>query len=665
MAEKNIVVVGAGFAGVAATRRLAKRFKKNRDVHITLIDRHSFMTYMTELHEIATDRVPEEAVQYDLGRLFAHKRNVSIVTDDVTGVDHDKNVVTTKHGSYAYDYLVLAMGAESNDFGTPGVKEHGFTLWSFEDAVRLKHHIQDTVAAAAKEHDPEKRKAMLTFVVVGGGFTGVETAGEMIDWRPILAKENHIDPNEIHIILDEAVPTILNMLDRPDADLAKRFMEKHGIDVRTAAPITAVSADDMTLKDGTHVPTNTVIWTAGLKANTDTADFDMEQGRAGRLVTNEYMQSEQYANTYVIGDLSLNKDQGDRGTPQIVEAAEQTGACAAEHIVATETGATPKPFKPSYSGFVVSVGSHYSVANVFGSIHLSGWFGTIMKHMINLLYFVTTFAGYYIFQYSMHEFFRNKNGRTPFWGHLSRYGNVLWSVPLRIFYAAMWLVDCWTKVQGSGSWFNGKLRLPFTWLYPKVASAASGASESAKSAAHSVASSVSSAVSSSTTAGASEAAKTAKETVKATAKAASTTTTTPKEFFSLSYDYGKQPMMIFKHLPHWYESVTKVFIPNKATALFMQEFMTIVEIGIALCILAGLFTWIMNAATIGLVVVFCLSGMFYWVNMWMPFVALALMNGSGRAFGLDYWVVPWLQKHLGHWWYGSIKPLYNGPQKAR
>nr|SFZ87656.1 NADH dehydrogenase in cluster with putative pheromone precursor [Loigolactobacillus rennini] len=620
MAKKNIVVVGAGYAGVAATRRLAKRFKKDSDVQITLIDRHPYMTYMTELHEVATDRVPAESVQYDLGRLFAHKKNVQVVTDAVTALDQEKNIVKTAHDQFHYDYIILAMGAESNDFGTPGVKEHGFTLWSLEDALKIKEHIEKTVAAAAQEHDAAKRKAMLTFVVVGGGFTGVETIGEMIDWRKVLAKENKLDPKEITLILDEAVPTILNMLDRPDADLALRFMRKKGVEVKTNAPITEVGADYMSLKDGTHVPTHTVIWTAGLKANTDTDDFQMEQGHGGRLITNQYMQSKQYNNVYVAGDLALNTHEGDRGTPQIVEAAEQTGKTAAEHIVATIKQTTPRPLKSSYSGFVVSIGSHYSVAHVLNRIHLSGWFATIMKHLINLIYFIQTFAGYYIFQYSMHEFFRNRHGRNPFWGHISRYGNVLWSVPMRIFYASMWLVDCWDKVQGSGSWFNGKLRLPFTWLYPKVTS---GASEAATSAASGAA-----------------------------------TTPPAKEFFSLSYNYGKEPMMVFKDLPHWYESVTKFLIPNKQTAIFMQEFMTVVEIIIALCILLGLFTWFANAMTIGLVAVFCLSGMFYWVNMWMPFMALALMNGSGRAFGLDYWVVPWLQKHLGHWWYGDLKPIY-------
>jgi len=192
-------------------------------------------------------------------------------------------------------------------------------------------------------------------------------------------------------------------------------------------------------------------------------------------------------------------------------------------------------------------------------------------------------------------------------------GNVLWSVPLRFFYGAMWLWDCWTKVQGKESWFVDKLRLTsFSWLQ---VSATSGASES--------------------------------------------TTKAAKGIFSLSYMYGKDPLLVFDKMPAWFESVTKVFIPNMQMAFFFQKLMTCVEIAVALCIFFGLFTWLANAITIGLVVVFCLSGMFYWVNLWMIFAALALMNGSGRTFGLDYWVVPWMKKHLGHWWYGNVSSHYD------
>ena len=291
MTQTNLVVVGAGFAGVAATKQLAKKLKKNKDVTITLIDRHSYLTYMTELHEVAGGRVEPEAIQYDLQRLFARKKNVNLVTDNVTAVDHDKKMVVTENGSYSYDYLVLGMGGEPNDFGTPGVKENGFTLWSLEDAVRLRHHIETTVAAAAIEHDAAKRAAMMRFVICGSGFTGIEMVGELLDWKTVLAKKYKFDASEIELIVVEAAPTILNTLPRQDADKAENFMTKKGIKIMKNAPIISVGSDSVLLKSGEEIPTKTLVWTAGVKANTDTAEFGMEQARAGRLVANEFMEA--------------------------------------------------------------------------------------------------------------------------------------------------------------------------------------------------------------------------------------------------------------------------------------------------------------------------------------------------------------------------------------
>ena len=129
MAKTNIVVVGAGYAGVSSTKLLAKKFKKNPDVQITLIDRHSYHTMMTELHEVAGGRVEPEAIQYDLQRLFCRKKNVQLVTDNVINVDKEKKIVYTEQGEYPFDYVILGMGGEANDFGTTGVAEHGYTLW--------------------------------------------------------------------------------------------------------------------------------------------------------------------------------------------------------------------------------------------------------------------------------------------------------------------------------------------------------------------------------------------------------------------------------------------------------------------------------------------------------------------------------------------------------
>ncbi|EGO9346404.1 NAD(P)/FAD-dependent oxidoreductase [Enterococcus faecalis] len=647
MTKQNIVVVGAGYAGVSATKFLAKKFKKDTDVTITLIDRHSYHTMMTELHEVAGGRVEPEAIQYDLQRLFSRKKNVKLVTDTVTGIDKENKVVKTLAGSYPFDQLILGMGGEPNDFGTPGVKENGFTLWSFDDAVKIRHHIEATVAKAAIEPDAEVRKAMLTFVVCGSGFTGIEMVGELIDWKDRLAKDAKIDPDEITLMVVEAMPTILNMLSRNDAAKAERYLEKKNVQLLLNSPIVEVAADHIKLKDGSEVPTHTLIWTAGVKATSDAADFGLEAARGSRLVANEYMQAKGYEdkNIYIIGDLVYYEETPNTPTPQIVQAAEQTGHTAAANIIADIKGGEKHAFKGNYQGFMVSIGAKWGVANLFDKIHLSGFLAIIMKHIVNLKYFFDIRSGYYMFQYIMHEIFHIKDDRSVARGHTSRYGNVLWSVPLRVFYGMVWLVESMKKIVGNGdylkpstwfgdgSWFTDKVVFPFPWLQEQVTTGASQATETATTAASGAADAAAS--------GGADAA-------------------TQAAHFGLSYAYGETPMQVFDHMPKWFESVMKFMMPNQEVALFMQKFMTIVEVCIALALIAGLFTWLSSAATIGLTIAFCLSGMFYWVNIWFIFVAFALMNGSGRAVGLDRWVIPWIQRKLGKAWYGTPKARYGG-----
>ena len=633
MATKNIVVVGAGYSGVSATKFLAKKLKKDNDVQITLIDRHSYHTMMTELHEVAGGRVEPEAIQYDLQRLFARQKNVQLVTDTVTGIDKENKIVTTKLGSYAFDYLVLGMGGEPNDFGTPGVKEHGFTLWSFEDSVRIREHILKTVAKAAIEPDATVRRAMLTFVVCGSGFTGIEMIGELVDWKARLAKEYKLDPSEFSLKVVEAMPTILNMLGRNDAAKAERYLKEQNVELVLNAPIIEVAADHIKLKDGSMVPTHTLIWTAGVKGTTDAADFGLEAARGNRLVANEYMEAKGYEenNIYIIGDLVFYEEFPNTPTPQIVQAAEQTGHTAAANIVADIKGGEKHKFKGNYQGFMVSIGAKWGVANLFNKIHLSGFLAIVMKHIVNLKYFFDIRSGYYMFQYMMHEFFHIKDDRNVTRGHSSRYGNVLWSVPLRVFYGLVWFIEAAKKIVGEGSWlkpgtwfgegswFTGNSVFPWTWDYVDAASAASDATSAASGAG---------------------------ETVEAAAK------------FGLSYAYGETPMAVLDSAPEWFSNIMKIMMPNMEVAMFFQKMMVFVEIGIALALMAGLFTWLMSASTIALVVTFCLSGMFFWVNIWFIPVAFALMNGSGRAVGLDRWVIPWLQKTLGKWWYGTPKSMY-------
>lgn len=658
MAKERIVVVGAGYAGVSATKLLSKKLKKE-DVEITLIDRHSYHTMMTELHEVAGGRVEPTAIQYDLQRLFCRRKNVQLVTDTVIGIDKDKKVVKTKLGSYPFDHLILGMGGEPNDFGTPGVKENGFTLWSFDDAIRLREHILATVEKAALEPDEALRRQMLTFVVCGSGFTGIEMVGELIDWKARLAKDFKLDEDEFTLMVVEALPTILNMLTRNDAAKAERFLKAKKVELVLDSPIVEVDKEYIVLKGGRQIPTNTLIWTAGVKANSDAADFGLESARGNRLVANEHMQAKGYEdkNIYIIGDQVYYEEFENTPTPQIVQAAEQTAHAACSSIIGDIKKTEKHPFKSNYQGFMVSIGSKWGVANLFDKIHLSGFLAIVMKHIVNLKYFFDIRTGYYMFQYIMHEFFHIKDERNVARGHSSRYGNVLWSVPLRIFYGVVWFVEAGKKVVGNGevlkpstwfgegSWFTGNSVFPWTWEYAASGTASSSdVASSASTVASTVASTAdvasgASVAGDAATSGAGEAA----------AKVA---------HFGLSYAYGEDPMVVVEKSPNWFTKMMQFMMPNNDVAMFFQKFMVIFELLLALALIAGLFTWLCSATTIVLVIAFCMSGMFYWVNIWFVPVAFALMNGSGRAVGLDKWVVPFLQRTLGRWWYGKEKSLY-------
>src|SRR5699024_5733301 len=185
-----------------------------------------------------------------------------------------------EHGEYQYDYLILGMGAEANDFKTPGVKEHAFTLWSWEDAVKLRYHIEKVVSKAATEHDEEKRRAMLTFVVCGSGFTGIELVGELVEWKERLAKNNKIDPDEITLYVVEAATTNLNMLEDREAGKAEAYLTKKGVKILKDSPIVEVREHEVVIMNKQTIPTYTLAWTAGIKGNSDTEEYGMEKAHA-------------------------------------------------------------------------------------------------------------------------------------------------------------------------------------------------------------------------------------------------------------------------------------------------------------------------------------------------------------------------------------------------
>ena len=204
----RIVVLGGGYAGVEAVKVLHKSFKRDRSVEITLVDRNPFHTLMTELHEVAGGRVEPESVQISFEKIFGGRR-VNRVVDRIRTIDFAAKKLVSDRAEYPYDYLVIGAGGEPEFFGIPGIKEFAFTLWSFEDALRIRRHVEDMFRLAAAEPDAKRRAEYLTFVVAGAGFTGIELAGELKDWRPVLCRQHHIRESEVRIVVIEALDTVL------------------------------------------------------------------------------------------------------------------------------------------------------------------------------------------------------------------------------------------------------------------------------------------------------------------------------------------------------------------------------------------------------------------------------------------------------------------------
>lgn len=613
--KTKILILGAGYSGVHVAKKLAKKYKKNENIEITLIDKNPFHTLMTELHEVAGGRVHPESVQIELRKIF-NRTKVNVVTDYIEKVDTDKKLVTTTYGKYEYDYLVIGTGSEPSFFGVPGVKESGFTLWSFEDAVKIREHIQLMFSSAAKERNENKRREMLTFVVAGSGFTGIEMAGELLEWKNRLAKEYNVDVNEVKLLVVEAMATILNMLDRQQASKAEKYMQKHGVEILKNSPIVEVTSESIKLKNGQVISTRTLIWTCGIQGNQEAAGYGLERGRAGRLLADEYMQAVGKKDVFAAGDITYYEEEPGKGTPQIVEAALQTGTTIVNNVIASIEGKEKTKFKSNYHGFMVSIGGRYCVANLSG-MKLAGFFAMVMKHLVNLHYLWEVNNINACFNYLMHEFFSIEDKRSIMRGHLSSKANRLWLLPLRLFIGCIWVLEGLKKLYGENTWAQngfssiikgigsdswiktGNIKMPFDWLI----AAGSGASE---------------------------------QVANATA----------------------QPIPILSHMPGFYKFIMQIMIPNPDIAIWFQRMVVLMEICIGLALLAGLFTFLASAASAFLIVNFVLSAMGDWSILWHFFGAIALMGGAGRIFGLDYWVMPWINNRVSDWWLGKKTPIY-------
>ncbi|MGE4585047.1 MAG: FAD-dependent oxidoreductase [Sphaerochaeta sp.] len=618
MDKKQIVVLGGGYAGVHAAKVLHKAFKKHKDkVEITLIDKNRHHILMTELHEVAGNRVDEDSVKISFNRIFAGKM-VNVVQDTIADIDFKQQVLKGKRDSYRYDQLIIGTGAQTADFNIPGVKEHAFYLWSLDDALRIRCHIEQMVKDASREADSEKRKQMLTFVVAGGGFTGVELVGELTEWLPTLCKENGIDfKKEGRLINCEALGNILNMLPEKPRAKAVKHMEKKGVEIMLNSLITTVDAEGFTTRSGDVIKTKTLIWTCGVRGTEFCEKLPLTDGKIGRKLVNEYMQTPDYENVYLAGD-SLWFLENNKAVAQIVEAAEQTAKTASDGVIYTikqELGLKaekPKPFKSNFHGFMVSIGGTYAVSHTAG-ISMSGFFAMALKHMVNMYYQFGVCGINAVWSYLKHEILEIKDRRSLIGGLASYKVPSYWTTFLRMYLGVMWLIEGIGKIKSG--WLTDTTGSKVYW--GPVKGAVEGAADAVASASQAVADKVVE-----TVASASQAVSGSTDAVVSTAQ-------------QLAPPLLAEPLKLFT----W---INNTFVAQ-APYLF-QLMIVLAEVGIGLAFIGGLFTFPAAIVSLGLSFMFLIGAMAGKEILWYMAVSIVMLGGAGKAFGLDYWVMPYLKK---------------------
>lgn len=408
---KKIVIIGAGYTGTLVAKNMARKFPDKRSASITLIDRNSFHTMMTELHEVAAGRVHESSIRIELAAIFK-KDNVNLVQDEVESIDFKEKVVKSKNGSYDYDILVIATGSKPTYYGTKGAKEYSFSLWSYEDAIALREHIEEQFKLARKEKDKEKRKAILTFVVAGAGLTGVEMTGELAEWVPSLCSKHGILQRDVQIIesdlLERVVPTLPAEL---SAKIKARLTEM-GVQVLLKTKVVEIGPDSITIENGDKTEkifTKTVIWTAGIEGSELVEEKAKELPIAGRLriEANEFLQAKGMKNIYVGGD-NLFRIYDGMPVLQCVENAEQSAEVIA-HNISIDLGRVGnyKRYQPEFHGIMVCVGGRYGAAHVglpYMKFKLPSLPAMGAKHFMNLVYLTQVAGTRRAAEYLMHEF---------------------------------------------------------------------------------------------------------------------------------------------------------------------------------------------------------------------------------------------------------------------
>ena len=383
----KIIILGGGFGGL----KLADKLDGKRDFEVLLIDRFNYHQFQPLFYQVATAGLDASNISFPLRKAFHDSKNVRIRLAEVIEIQKEKRTIITSEGEYVYDLLVIAMGAETNFFGNEQISANAWPMKSTVEALRIRHHLIQTFENALEEKDPQKLKALLTIVIVGGGPTGVELAGAIAEMkRWVLPKDYpELDFSQMNIYLIEGLAKVLAVMSEQSSEQSLKYLTDLGVKVLTNTMVQDYDGQVIRFKDGNTITTSTVIWAAGIKGNVPFGIPAESVVKGNRIRVDVYNKVMGMDDIYAIGDIAYMETEAySKGHPQVAPVAISQANLLSKNLIALQKGKLPEKFEYHDKGSMATVGRHRAVADIPKKIHLKGflaWLAWMLLHLMQIL----------------------------------------------------------------------------------------------------------------------------------------------------------------------------------------------------------------------------------------------------------------------------------------